>query len=91
MCGVCVYVYMYRPPPCITRLVWCRYRALLSPTHPPNPPDTQPNQPKPTQVEAVKQSWRTIILSRGKQGAKAMREFYRDLHKAHPDLEEKVR
>lgn len=42
-------------------------------------------------VEAVKQSWRTIILSRGKQGAKAMREFYRDLHKAHPDLEEKVR
>lgn len=39
----------------------------------------------------MKQSWRTIILSRGKQGAKAMREFYRDLHKAHPDLEEKVR
>lgn len=42
-------------------------------------------------VEAVKQSWRTIVLSRGKQGAKAMREFYRDLHKAQPDLEEKVR
>lgn len=39
----------------------------------------------------MKQSWRTIILSRGKQGAKAMREFYRDLHKAHPDLEEKVK
>jgi hypothetical protein len=38
----------------------------------------------------VRQSWRTIVLSRGKQGAKAMREFYRDLHKAHPELEEKV-
>jgi len=41
-------------------------------------------------VTAMQASWRTIILSRGKQGAKAMREFYRDLHKAHPELEQKV-
>lgn len=41
-------------------------------------------------VAAMEKSWRTIILSRGKQGAKAMREFYRDLHKAHPELEQKV-
>ncbi len=37
-------------------------------------------------VAAMQKSWRTIILSRGKQGAKAMREFYRDLHKVRRAL-----